>query len=195
MDAPPPAPPHAGEFEGGDEKAFKDLLRKAVTGIKSPAQLAKSPLLGLKAEELRVQSAGQDDNRLNRVATLREILIEQIDGLRPTEGTATGTGEAWRYYNVLFYPYVRELSRKGAFAEARRLEEERRRRGVREPDDVEQVLRWLADIDEDTFYKWQRRASDIIATNLWEENAKVLGARLSQSAGLAAQTLRSSDTA
>ncbi len=194
MYASPPAPTRAGEFEGGDEKTFKDLVRKAVTGIKSPAQLAKSPLLGLKLVEERVRSAGHDDNRLNRVAALREILIEQIDGLRPTEGTATGTGEAWRYYNVLFYPYVRELSPKSAFAEARRLEEERRRRGVREPDDVEQVLCWLADVDEDTFYKWQRRASDIIATTLWEENTKVLGARPSPSTGSAAQTLPSSDT-
>jgi hypothetical protein len=35
------------------------------------------------------------------------------------------------------------------------------------------VLSWLADVDEDTFYKWQRRASDTIATILWEENAKI----------------------
>jgi hypothetical protein len=35
------------------------------------------------------------------------------------------------------------------------------------------VLTWLADIDENTFYKWQRRASDLIATLLWEENCKL----------------------
>ena len=36
-----------------------------------------------------------------------------------------------------------------------------------------EVLAWLADVDEDTFYKWQRRASDTIAAILWEENAKI----------------------
>ena len=76
---------------------------------------------------------------------------------------------------MLYYPYVRELSRKSALAEARRLGEERRRAGQREPGELEQVLAWLADVDEDTFYKWQRRASDTIATILWEENGKIAG--------------------
>jgi hypothetical protein len=182
LEEPPPAPRETGageppamgtgDFEVGGEKPFKDMVRKGLTNLKSPPQLAKSPLLGLSVVEERVRLNGQGDNRLNRVAALRELLIEQIDGLRPSDGTASRTGEAWRFYNVLHYPYVRELSRKAALAEARRLESERRRRGVREPDDHEQVLCWLADVDEDTFYKWQRRASDTIATILWEEHTK-----------------------
>jgi hypothetical protein len=170
-----PPPMGMGDFEVGGEKAFKDLVRRALTGLKSPPQLAKSPLLGLPLVEVRVRSNGLEDNRLNRVAALREILIEQIDGLRPAERATGRTGDAWRFYNVLYYPYVRELSRKAALAEARRLEEERRRRGVRDPDDHELVLRWLADTDEDTFYKWQRRASDTIATALWDEHVKTEG--------------------
>ena len=149
-------------------------MRKALTGLKSPPQLAKSPLLSLALVERRVARAGQEDNRLNRVVALRELLIEQIEGLRPdSDGSAHRVGEAWRFYNVLYYPYVRELSRKSALAEARRLGEERRRNGQREPGELEQVLAWLADVDEDTFYKWQRRASDTIATILWEENGKI----------------------
>jgi hypothetical protein len=109
------------------------------------------------------------------VVALRELLIEQIEGLRPdTDGSAHRVGEAWRFYNVLYYPYVRELSRKSALAEARRLGDERRRNGQREPGELEQVLAWLADVDEDTFYKWQRRASDTIAGILWEENHKIV---------------------
>jgi hypothetical protein len=155
-------------------KAFPAQVRKALTGLKSPPQLAKSPLLTLALVERRVSRAGQEDNRLNRVAALRELLIEQIEGLRPdSDGSAHRVGEAWRFYNVLYYPYVRELSRKSALAEARRLGEERRRNGQREPGELEQVLAWLADVDEDTFYKWQRRASDTIATILWEENGKI----------------------
>lgn len=156
-----------------DEKAFKNLVRKAITNLKSPPQLAKSPLLTLTLVEQRLAQTGQADNRLNRATALRELLIEQIDGLRPTSDETTRVGEAWRFYNVLYYPYVRELSRKGALAEARRLGEERRRNGQREPGELEQVLAWLTDVDEDTFYKWQRRASDTIALLLWEENAKL----------------------
>jgi hypothetical protein len=162
---------------GARPKEFKDQVRKALTGLKSPPQLAKSPLLALALVERAVARAGQIDNRLNRVAALRELLIEQIEGLRPAvgEGGAHRVGEAWRFYNVLYYPYVRELSRKSALAEARRLGEERRRMGQREPGELEQVLAWLADVDEDTFYKWQRRASDTIATTLWEENNRIAG--------------------
>jgi len=189
------------ESQPADElsyKVFKDQVRKAITGLKSPPQLAKSPLLTLPLVELRVAQTGQEDNRLNRAAALRELLIERIESLRPaagdpspastpstSSGTSSGTGsgqsaaaprvgEAWRFYNVLYYPYVRELSRKGALAEARRLHDERRRAGQREPGDLEHVLSWLADVDEDTFYKWQRRASDTIATILWEEQHKLL---------------------
>jgi hypothetical protein len=155
-------------------KTFPAQVRKALTGLKSPPQLAKSPLLSLALVERRVARAGQEDNRLNRVVALRELLIEQIEGLRPnSDGSAHRVGEAWRFYNVLYYPYVRELSRKSALAEARRLSEERRRNGQRDPGELEQVLAWLADVDEDTFYKWQRRASDTIATILWEENGKI----------------------
>lgn len=173
-----PAPP-AAEAGGPpdtehDYKAFPAQVRKALTGLKSPPQLAKSPLLSLALVERRVARAGQEDNRLNRAAALRELLIEQIEGLRPdADGATHRVGEAWRFYNVLYYPYVRELSRKSALAEVRRLSEDRRRSGQREPGELEQVLAWLADVDEDTFYKWQRRASDTIATILWEENGKI----------------------
>jgi hypothetical protein len=174
-DAAPPVveiPPPTREHE---YKAFPAQVRKALTGLKSPPQLAKSPLLALALVERQVARAGQEDNRLNRVAALRELLIEQIEGLRPNaDGSSHRVGEAWRFYNVLYYPYVRELSRKSALAEARRLGEARRRSGQREPGELEQVLAWLADVDEDTFYKWQRRASDTIAAILWEENAKVI---------------------
>ncbi len=168
-----PAITSTPQADFGDEKAFKNLVRKAISNLKSPPQLAKSPLLTLELVEQRLAQQGQADNRLNRAAALREILVEHIDTLRPTSDETVKVGEAWRFYNVLHYPYVRELSRKGALAEARRLAEERRRVGQRQPGDLERVLSWLADVDEDTFYKWQRKASDTLATMLWEENRKL----------------------
>jgi hypothetical protein len=168
-----PADPAHAALDAEGEKRFKDAVRKALTSLKSPPRLAQNQLLGLDLVARRVAQAGHEDNRLNRVAALRELLVEQIEGLRPSESASARVGDAWRFYNVLYYPYVRELSRKAALAEARRLSEERRRAGQREPAELEQVLSWLADVDEDTFYKWQRRASDMIATILWEENLKL----------------------
>ncbi len=177
-EAPAEAEPAMEISEPGDDqryKIFQNQVRKALTSLKSPPQLAKSPLLTLDLIEQRVAQAGQGDNRLNRAAALRELLLDQIEGLRPdaNDDAPHHVGEAWRFYNVLYYPYVRELSRKGALAEARRLADERRRSGQREPSELEQVLSWLADVDEDTFYKWQRRASDAIAAILWEEQSKM----------------------
>ncbi|HEU4327631.1 MAG TPA: hypothetical protein VFS21_31110 [Roseiflexaceae bacterium] len=168
---PPPDPSSApAQPDPGARKRFQDGVRRAISGIKNPPRLAQSDLLTLALVEQRVAQAGQEDNRLNRIAALRELLIDYIEGLRPTDGEArTATSDAWRFYNVLYYPYVRGVSRKAALAEARRLAEERRRQGRPAPDPQEQVLGWLADIDEDTFYKWQRRASDTIADILWEE--------------------------
>jgi hypothetical protein len=153
-------------------KAFQAQVRRALTSLKSPPRLAQSELLTLQVVGRRLAAAGLEDNRLNRAALLREVLIERIEGLRPDAGEhreSHRVGEAWRFYNVLHYPYVRELSRKSALMEARRLELERRREGRREPGELEQVLAWLADVDEDTFYKWQRRASEAIGQVLWEE--------------------------
>jgi len=179
LPTPEPAPPNApaqlaqATLDAEGDKRFKDAVRKALTSLKSPPRLAQNQLLGLELVARRVAQVGHEDNRLNRVTALRELLVEQIEGLRPSDSAGARVGDAWRFYNVLYYPYVRELSRKAALAEARRLSEERRRAGQREPGELEQVLSWLADVDEDTFYKWQRRASDMIATILWEENLKL----------------------
>lgn len=159
-----------------DEKNFYNIVRRAITSLKNPTQLVKSPLLGMRLIERRLKESGLEDNRLNRATILREVLLEYIERLRPqalTDGPATpGTGDAWRFYNVLYFPYVRQISRKAALSEARRLEVERKRNGLREASELEQVLNWLTDVDEDTFYKWQRRASDTIASLLREEELR-----------------------
>jgi hypothetical protein len=151
-------------------KQFKNNVRRAITNLKSPPRLAQSPLLTLELLSERLQHEQREDNRLNRTAALRELLLDYIDALRPTDTPGAQVGDAWRFYNVLYYPYVRETSRKAALAEIRQHETARRGSGHTLPDDTETVLRWLVDIEDATFYKWQRRASDAIATSLWEDN-------------------------
>ena len=180
-EAPPPDAPAEADSSGDwlradDEKGFNDLTRKAITGLKSQPQMVRSPLLGLQMVEQRLRAQGISDNRLNRAAVLREILLEKIDGLRPadTDGDEP-TPDALRFYNVLYYPYVRAISHKAALGEAARLRDERRRRGERDPTQHETALNWLADVDENTFYKWQRKASDTIAATLREEELAARG--------------------
>jgi hypothetical protein len=166
---PPEAPVQETDDEHGPSKAFKQTVRRAITNLKSPPQLARSPLLTLPLVSARLAQEQRADNRLNRAALLRELLIEYIDALRPTDQSAPAASDAWRFYNVLYYPYVREISRKGALSELRRIE----RGGAAQETELASVLHWLNAIEEATFYKWQRRASDIIATSLWEDNARV----------------------
>lgn len=170
VDSPTESEDETTQEQALDLKTFKAQVRRALSSLKTPPRLAESPLLTMPFVEQQLQEQGLSDNRLNRVTALRSVLITQIEGLQPEPGVhEASTSDSWRFYNVLYYPYVRELSRKGALAEANRLRQERQRRGQPKPGETELVLQWLADIDEDTFYKWQRRASDMIATTLWDE--------------------------
>lgn len=176
-----PAATHsAGELtspQAAPDSKFKHAVRRAITGLKSPPKLAESPLLSLPLVTARLHADQRDDNRLNRAAVLRELLLEYIYALRPTDDEAAPVSDAWRFYNVLYYPYVREISRKGALGEIRQLEQARQRQGRTRPDELERVLNWLIDIEDATFYKWQRQASDTIAASLWEDNLQVSRAR------------------
>ncbi len=57
---PPPAQEAGSPNPEHEYKAFPAQVRKALTGLKSPPQLAKSPLLSLALVERRVARAGQD---------------------------------------------------------------------------------------------------------------------------------------
>ncbi len=146
-------------------KAFDDAVRRALTNLTDPTKLATTPLLTLTVVARGVVDAHLEDNRLNRAAVLRDILLDLLDGLRPHTSTTRVTDDAWRYYNCLYYPYVRGIGRRRAPTVLRQLTERRQRDGGPRSD-LEQVLAWLLKIDEDTFYKWQRRGSDTVAAAL-----------------------------
>src|SRR5204863_8627860 len=112
--------------------------------------------------------------RLNRAIVLKEILLELLDGLRPHDGAGRVTSDAWRFYNCLYYPYVRGISRRRAPTVLRQLVERRKREGGARSD-LEQVVDWLVQANEDTFYKWQRRGSDTIAAALRERETAAGG--------------------
>jgi hypothetical protein len=155
-------------------KSFDDAVRRAITHLSDPTKLATSPLLNLRIVERGVADQAQDDNRLNRAASLKEVLVDLLAALRPGEGSGGVTSDAYRYYNCLYFPYVRGISRRRAPTVLRQIEERRQRDGT-PPSDAERVIRWLLQLDEDTYYKWQRRASDTIAGALREREAAAGG--------------------
>jgi hypothetical protein len=83
-------------------------------------------------------------------------------------------GDAYRFYNCLYYPYVQGITRRRGPTVQRQLQERRRRDGSARTD-LERVVDWLLQVDEDTFYKWQRRGSDTIAAALREREAPAGG--------------------
>ena len=148
-------------------KSFNDAVRRALTHLSDPTKLATSPLLNLQTVARAIQEQALEENRLNRAAILKEILIDLLSALKPAAGGGGVAGEASRYYNCLYFPYVRGISRRRAPTVLRQLQERRGREGGT-PTDTERVVNWLLQVDEDTFYKWQRRGSDTVASALRE---------------------------
>jgi hypothetical protein len=160
-------PPAGPTPELATRKAFDDAVRRGLTHLSDPTKLATSPLLHLQLVAQGVAAAQQEDNRLQRAAVLKEILLELLEALRPPDGAGPIIGDAWRFYNCLYYPYVRGISRRRAPALQAQLQARRRLEGTPRSD-LERVVNWLLQVDEDTFFKWQRRGSDTIAAALRE---------------------------
>lgn len=154
-----------------DERELKRAVRRALTDLQNPTRLATSKLLGMRIVSLRAQELGVDDNRLGRAAALKDILADLIDALRPAGGGAGVTSDAWRFYNCLCYPYILDTTLSRVPTRLRAVQERRRRDGSPKSDH-ERVLEWLSTVNENTFYKWQDRAAEIIAETIRDMEAK-----------------------
>ncbi|GAA3807879.1 hypothetical protein GCM10022226_29950 [Sphaerisporangium flaviroseum] len=142
-------PPPMGDAE------FVRLTRRALAGYGDLAKLMSSPLVNLPVIDTRLKARGACDRPLERATELRTLLRESILRLKPRDGEF-GTSEEWRYYNVLYFPYVAGLRpyRRGAS-----------RTGL---DALErQAFDWfLTQVPERTLYNWQTAAAKLIADDL-----------------------------
>lgn len=155
-------------------KAFDNAVRRAITHLCDPTRLAVSPLLPLACVTAGLHDQGLEDTPFQRVAVLKTVLSDLVNGLRPHGRTDGCTGTAFRFYNCLYYPYVLGITRRQAPAVLRDLRERREQAGGPRTEQ-EQVLIWLLQVDENTYYKWQRRASDTIAHILREREQRLGG--------------------
>lgn len=142
-------------FENIDEKEFARLTRRALSHYSDLNKLSASPLLQLEILEERIE----DDNVLARANALKSLLRESIEQLKPEPDVDFAPNDEWRYYNVLYFPYIVGLKPYS-----------RRFFG----DDLDateaDALEWFRTyVPERTLYNWQKTAAELIAQNLREK--------------------------
>ena len=138
------------EFSDMSEKEFTRLTRRALSHYADLDKLAASPLTQLPIITERLQD---DDNVLARANELKALLREAIDQLKPASNHDFDSTDEWRYYNVLYFPYVMGIK---PFS---------RRYFADDLDKAAQAaLDWMqAYVPERTLYNWQNTAAGLVA--------------------------------
>jgi hypothetical protein len=150
------APPAPAEL---DEAEFARLTRRALSHYGDLPRLAASPLTRMPAVSALLAERGLVDTPLERAALLKELLAGSIARLKPREGGDFGTGDAWRHYNALFFPYVCGLKPYSTRASHNGLDPATR-----------EALNWLrAEVPERTLHNWQNAAARLVAQDLKTE--------------------------
>ncbi|MGF1507121.1 MAG: hypothetical protein ACFB51_18625 [Anaerolineae bacterium] len=147
---------------GTDPAAFNKLTRRALSYMGDLSRLAKSPLTQLPLIDQRLDDRGIEPDTLARAHELKRLLTESIERLKPHGPEMFGTSDEWRYFNALYWIYVRGLRPYS------------RRFTVNGdmPDDEQQALDWFrAQVPERTLYNWQNTAAELIAQDLREQMA------------------------
>ncbi len=140
-----------------DERAR--LTRRALSHFGNLIRLASSPLTQLPAIERRLKARGATDTTLERAAELKSLLTESIMKLKPQNGPEFATTDEWRFYNALFFPYVKGLRPYNR-------NQERDLAGVEK-----EAANWFqAFVPERTLHNWQNAGAKLVANELWESN-------------------------
>lgn len=146
------------QFHPMPDETFARLTRRAISHYADLDKLSASPLIQLPLVDKRLASQNKDDNVLARAHALKALLRESIAQLKPPHQDETGFSPAdeWRYYNVLYFPYI-----VGLRPYSRRFY----------PDDLdpaaEEALAWFqTHVPERTLYNWQKTAAALVAQHL-----------------------------
>ncbi|MBI5950630.1 MAG: hypothetical protein HY865_03135 [Chloroflexi bacterium] len=136
------------EADSVSEEQFTRLTRRALSHLGDLPKLATSPLVNLPAV--------QGDNPLDRARSLKSLLIQSIQKLKPQSEARFGTTDEWRYYNALYFPYVLGLKPYTRRADYDSLEESTRA-----------ALDWFqTSVPERTLHNWQNTAAKLIAKDI-----------------------------
>jgi uncharacterized membrane protein len=136
------------EPDSASEEQFTRLTRRALSHLGDLPKLATSPLVNLPAV--------QGDNPLDRAHSLKALLIQNIQKLKPQSAAKFGTSDEWRYYNALHFPYALGLKPYTRRADYDSLD-----------DSARAALDWFqTSVPERTLHNWQNTAAKLIAKEL-----------------------------
>ncbi|WP_439661213.1 hypothetical protein ACSHWB_06775 [Lentzea sp. HUAS TT2] len=128
-----------------DEAEFARLTRKALSHYGDLGKLVASPLIALTDE----------GPPLDRAAQLKSMLLASIQRLKPLGGDF-GTSDEWRYYNAVYFYYVKGIRPYSVRTKREDLDAEDRR-----------ALQWfVTQVPERTLHNWQNAAARLVATDL-----------------------------
>jgi hypothetical protein len=141
------------EPDSADEEQFTRLTRRALSHLGDLPKLATSPLVNLPAV--------QGTNPLDRAHSLKSLLIDSIQKLKPQNGADFGATDEWRYYNAVYFPYVLGLKPYTRRADMSTLDEASRA-----------ALDWFqVSVPERTLHNWQNTAAKLIAEDVARRTA------------------------
>jgi len=136
------------ETDSVNEEQFTRLTRRALSHLGDLPKLATSPLTNLPAV--------QGTNPLDRAHSLKSLLTQSIQKLKPQSDSKFGTTDEWRYYNALYFPYVLGLKPYTRRADFDSLGEEART-----------ALDWFqTSVPERTLHNWQNTAAKLISEDI-----------------------------
>jgi hypothetical protein len=141
------------------EEERSRLTRRALSHFGNLIRLASSPLTQLPIIAQRLKARGVPDTTLERAAELKSLLTESILRLKPQSEKEFDTTDEWRFYNALFFPYVRGLRPYSRNQEKDLTAFEK------------EAIDWFqAFVPERTLHNWQNAGARLIANDLWEGN-------------------------
>ena len=130
------------------DEQFTRLTRRALSQLGDLPKLAASPLVDLPGV--------QGTNPLDRAHSLKSLLVQSIQKLKPQSDVEFGSTDEWRYYNALYFPYVLGLKPYTRRADYDSLDKISRA-----------ALDWFrTSVPERTLHNWQNAAAKLIAEDI-----------------------------
>jgi len=151
------------DFDAMPADEFTKLTRKALSNFGTLDKLAASPLTQLPVITERLAERGARDGTLERAQELKQLLAEAIQKLKPQSSEDFGDTEEWRYYNVLFFPYLMGVKPFSQRADHSRLNETSRAA----------LDYFQMHVPERSFYNWQKVGAGLVAEDLKEQETEI----------------------
>ncbi len=147
---------HRPDFDNMEQAEFTRLTRRALSHYGDLKRLAASPLLYLPLVDETLRQQHLEDTTLNRANALKAVLRGIIEQMKPDDPAEFSGADEWRYYNVLYFPYVAGLKPNSLRFTKEGLS----------PAEAEALDWFRTYVPERTLYNWQSAAAALVAEQL-----------------------------